>query len=950
MRGFIVVAIIILMATRTYTQSLERYLWKPDSSEKGKPILDFKGIDHWIGLRVNDPYSFALSRNGRYCSYVIDNQPYGSFSLVIQSTGIDGWKQDLAGINPGFFSGNNREYVFQRQDSLCFLMLGKGNIRAVKEVSDFQLPADDKKEWIAIRTKGNALTLLNLLNGKEQKFENVKSFEFDKSNQWFCCLLGNAAKELVVIRLLTGKIYRYTEVVSYGFDYTGRVLILKNEGANENSLKWVEPAAGKLLTIWTSKNKDEWVRGHTFDKDLRRLAFVVQERKGQDLENTIWYYRQGMHKAVLKADNQSVGIDAGLIITGIQGFGGHGHYIGFYLQPKEEKRKKLGPSAAQVDVWHYRDTFLMSAQLLSGRVKGELEKPVKHTAVIPSDKTGTVQVLTGEKESVLLNDKKDYVLVWKMVPTDRYWEVYARNSVSLVRLKDNKRLPFFLKDGFSICLPEEGNWLIMYDAIKGIYYKYDNDTDTYIKLSFIEREKSGESSNDAVGNRYSRIAGWAKGYKSLLVYDEYDIWELDLTGKKPAVNLTGGYGRKHKVRFEIMPGQAESGMHSTFTWGSSLLLIAFDEMDKQNGFYKLQLGSKNEPEMLFMGAWMMYLGGLEYGLYFNKGLLPLKARDTDTWMVLRQSATEAPNLYLTHDLKSFKALTDIQPEKDYNWFTTELIRYPQLDGSIGQGVLYKPENFDSTKKYPVLFNYYHQSTQRVYQYPQPFYTWDAHINIPWFVSRGYLICTPDIYFNKKFSGVSALNAVEGAAAYLSKKSYVDSSKMAISGHSMAGGLTNYILTHSQRFAAVFEGAGASDWISANFQLSWDDGMTRLPDNKMWAQKNDYYDNPIMHVDKVTSPLLIFHCKKDSGMPWEQAVELFQAMRSLGKKVWMLQYDRGNHAVLNPDDYRDLTVRVTQFFDYYLKGAPAPHWMTVGVPAKLKEIESGLKLDRNGSKP
>ncbi len=81
----------------------------------------------------------------------------------------------------------------------------------------------------------------------------------------------------------------------------------------------------------------------------------------------------------------------------------------------------------------------------------------------------------------------------------------------------------------------------------------------------------------------------------------------------------------------------------------------------------------------------------------------------------------------------------------------------------------------------------------------------------------------------------------------------------------------------------------------------------------------------------------------------QSVEFFTGLRRLEKPVWMLQYDEGGHGVSGKDAV-DWTIRMTQFFDYYLKGAAPPKWMTEGIPAKLKGIETGYELDNSGKKP
>ena len=520
----------------------------------------------------------------------------------------------------------------------------------------------------------------------------------------------------------------------------------------------------------------------------------------------------------------------------------------------------------------------------------------------------------------------------------------------------------------------DGTWLLCYDRTTGRYLRYDMGSAEYTDLSGGAGVYfGGEDEFSGTGQQPEMprgMAGWLEKGNGLLVYDHYDIWQLDITGKKPAVNLTNG--RKDRIRFEITRNEGDGERH--YGPHDRLVLTAVNMENKDNGFYALSLNSKTGPEKLYMGPYVFYLGGLSYGeAYWGRystGRRPLKARDTDVWLLVRQSATEAPNYYVAKGLKEFNALTRLQPHQDYNWLQAELVSFRQQDGSNCKGILYKPENFDPAKKYPVLIHYYDQFSLCLNQYPVLGYTSSGYINIPWFVSRGYLVFLTDIYFNKGAqgaaasrelkipSGEAALNAVEGAASWLAGLSYIDSAKMGIAGHSMGGGLTAYILTHSTRFAAVFMGAGTTDWVSSALQLDSREGMSRLNLSSygdrtgadIWTNNTNYLDNPILHVSKVTSPLLMFHCKADSGVPFEQAVELFVAMRRMGKKAWLLQYDKGHHSTLFPKDSRDLTIRVTQFFDHYLKGALPPRWMTTGIRAQLKGIETGLEVDSSGRKP
>ncbi len=235
---------------------------------------------------------------------------------------------------------------------------------------------------------------------------------------------------------------------------------------------------------------------------------------------------------------------------------------------------------------------------------------------------------------------------------------------------------------------------------------------------------------------------------------------------------------------------------------------------------------------------------------------------------------EAPNYYATRDFKTYNKLSDLHPQDSYHWLSNELIPFTQLDGKLSRGILYKPANFDPAKQYPVIFTYYEQLSHRMYQFPSPYYTVSGFIDIPWFVSRGYLVFTPDIHFTTGSESIGAFNAVVGAAQQLAGLPYVDAKRMGISGHSTSGGFTNYIITHTDLFAAVFEGAGASDYISSALSLTGDptDNVSRLNEwaeagrGSIWQHLDKWLTlSPILYADQVTSPLLIFHCKKRLGV-------------------------------------------------------------------------------------
>jgi dipeptidyl aminopeptidase/acylaminoacyl peptidase len=386
-----------------------------------------------------------------------------------------------------------------------------------------------------------------------------------------------------------------------------------------------------------------------------------------------------------------------------------------------------------------------------------------------------------------------------------------------------------------------------------------------------------------------------------------------------------------------------------------LLLSGFDDMSKEMGFYLIDPSKPGIPQLLSKGhfQWQNSL--------FKDVPSVLKARDVKVFVLRRDSAGLSSNLVWTTDFKSFKQLTFQYPEKKYAWYTKELITYKTLDGKSNQAILYKPEGFDPAKKYPVIFNYYEERTHHLNYYDQPIPISDPYNVGWWFASRGYVVCVPDIMVTPGSSGEVALNSVVGAAEYLEKTcSWVDSKHLGIVGHSYGGFSTNYIITHSNKFAAAHTASGLANLTSLYGSVMLNSGQPAQRNlmevgqtqmgQTMWENPKLYIVcSPIFRADKITTPLLMMHNDKDAICDFADAVQFFTALRRLGKKAWMLSYDNEYHSINDLERQKDYAIRMTQFFNHYLKGAPAPKWMTRGIPASLKGIEDGLELDvENGT--
>jgi dipeptidyl aminopeptidase/acylaminoacyl peptidase len=297
------------------------------------------------------------------------------------------------------------------------------------------------------------------------------------------------------------------------------------------------------------------------------------------------------------------------------------------------------------------------------------------------------------------------------------------------------------------------------------------------------------------------------------------------------------------------------------------------------------------------------------------------------------NVSRSPNYFFTRDFKKKIRLSDNHPEKQYNWLTSELHTYEDSLGNICQGVLYKPENFDPGKKYPVIFSIYQNQSHMLRRHMSP-YPVMMSLNIPLLVSRGYLVFKPDIYIKSGESGRYMVLSVIAAADHFSKYPWVDGSKIGLTGHSLGGGEVNYIITKTNRFAAAMAGAGIANMVN-DYNDVWDGGAEKhVHSMTMYGMSGpledampEYLDmSPTLHTKNIHTPLLLFHNDNDKSVNFYNSSQLFVQLRSTGKRVWLLNYHGEGHGLLRRWNQLDYQRRVAGFFDHYLKNKPIQHWM------------------------
>jgi dienelactone hydrolase len=757
--------------------------------------------------------------------------------------------------------------------------------------------------------------------------------------------LKGSKKETVVYDLKHNERSSFFGIEDYWTVGDNCLLTLGQDSAKKAfSLSWsvIDSSANRI--IWEGSKPDNLI----IDESNRQVAFIVGNDRDASKSKEIWYYNQVLKNAKLLADSLEIKIDSNLELGELFQFSSNGKFLFVNLKEKSVRSNSVG-----VNVWSYHDAKLQSIQL------NELSTKKTFRAVINIASKKITQINYENEKMLTAVSPNEFVLIENR-SGDQYewnWNQKSRSSIYLVSLRDGSRkligknVPEDVR--MSYTFSNTGQFVVYYDAEQKGYFSYEISTARSKNITAgISAKWTKYDLGDIPASDYFPIgiAGFTENDSSVLLYDQNDIYKVSLKGARYISNLTRGYGSKNNISFRL----ALDHSREPFIKREQLILKAFDRNNKNDGFFRIKLEEPYDPILLTMKA-CIFSGTIESSEFYP--FPPKKAKNANIYIVRRMTASEYPSFFYTNDFISFTPATSMpyHPQKQYNWLTTKLITWKTLNGKVSQGILYKPEDFDSNKKYPIIFYYYEKLTEGLNGFLYPNAS-DGTLNIPYYVSNGYIVFVADIHYNIGKPGRSAFNSIVSAANYFAKKRWIDSKKMAIQGHSFGGFETNYIVTKTDIFACAMSSSGMSNFVSAYGSIVGD-GSSRQRQyelyrdrigSTLWDSLHLYLENsPVLQANKIKSPMLLMANKKDYDVPYNQGIELFTALRRLEKNVWMLEYDNGEHMV-GGEDSRDLTIRMRQFFDHYLKHAPAPIWMTQGIPARLKGVITGYDLDPSNS--
>ena len=889
-----------------------------------KKELDHTVYDSWQSIRET-----SFHPQGKYIIYaivpqegdgrfIIRNVKTGnelSIARATQAVFTENGEYLVAKIKPSFIETRKAKIDKKKadempKDSLVIVELATNTIQKIPSVKSFQLAEHGNDMMVYLKDKkgdinkeGSDLVMRDLSSAKEKTFSNISQY-----------LIHPKAMGVVMYQVKT------------------------KQKESQILLATIADTNTKVLTkqVYTATN-------FIWDEEGRQLAYLVEKDsadKALQKNYYLAYYTPSLETAISIFDKSNKTIPTNYTIGGDRKmkFSKSGDKLEFGVQPILPTKDTSLPDfdRVSVDIWHYNDPIIQPAQLKA------LESTLKSTELVflNTQNKNTIYLGKIKDRDLMTTAEGDGAIVYATIDSSyllaSQWQGFSLKDIYAIATNDGQR-KLIQKEwkGNLMSASYDGNALLYYDEPQKKYFAYNATTGKTIQIAKDIKTSLFDEENDLPDdpNAYG-IAKWMDNNQEVLMYDRYDIWLVDVNGIKASKKLTNG--RMNKIISRFIETDAE---RKTLAKNAILLIKGYSEVDKSELISTLNLAD---------GAFNLIN---QVPMHFTT---IVGASHSNDIAVMQEDEVKSPNLYL-YTLAATKqnptSIATINTQQaNYNWMSSQIVKWKAYTGKMAEGVLYLPENFDAKKKYPMIVYFYERSNQTLHNYLAPAPT-PSRLNIPFFASRGYIVFVPDIWYTRGYPGQSAYDYILSGTRAMIQKGFVDSTKVGLQGQSWGGYQIAYLITKTNLYAAAWAGAPVVNMTSAYSGIRWGPGISRQFQYEksqtrlgasLWERPDLYIKNsPLFSLPNIKTPLVIMSNDADDAVPWYQGIEMYSDMKRLNKKVWLLVYNNEAHNLVERKNRKDIQIREQQFFDTYLKGAPMPEWLSKGVPAVMKGRTWGL---------
>ena len=280
-----------------------------------------------------------------------------------------------------------------------------------------------------------------------------------------------------------------------------------------------------------------------------------------------------------------------------------------------------------------------------------------------------------------------------------------------------------------------------------------------------------------------------------------------------------------------------------------------------------------------------------------------------------------------------KALGDAELGTCEDW------NFTNSKGDTVYGRLYLPKDFDATKKYPMIVYYYGgcSPTSRYFESPYAPQYWNSLGYVAYIIepsgATGFGQEWASRHVNTAGRG-PAEDIIEGTKKICEAHPFINKEKIGCMGASYGGFMTQYLQTQTDIFAAAVSHAGIANHTSYWGQGYWGYNYSEvsMANSYPWSHRDLYVNqSPLFNADKIHTPLLLLHGDADTNVPLVESLQMFTALKLLGREVALVQVKGENHHILDYSKKEKWLATQMAWFARWLKDDAS--WWEALYPAK-----------------